>query len=147
MRAMMPERPGGNPGAASADTPVAELVQRATEQITRLVRDELTMARTEMTTKGKRAGVGAGLLGGGAVLGLLAGGTAAATIVLALAAIMPDAVAALIVTVILAIAAAITAQRGKKQVSKAMPVTPTTTRDSVRADTEAIRGAASRRQP
>ncbi|WP_036376294.1 phage holin family protein [Micromonospora sp. ATCC 39149] len=143
----MPERPGGNPGAASADTPVAELVQRATEQITRLVRDELTMARTEMTTKGKRAGVGAGLLGGGAVLGLLAGGTAAATIVLALAAIMPDAVAALIVTVILAIAAAITAQRGKKQVSKAMPVTPTTTRDSVRADTEAIRGAASRRQP
>ena len=45
----MPERPGGNPGAASAHTPVAELAQRATEQITRLVRDELTMARTEMT--------------------------------------------------------------------------------------------------
>ncbi|TDC67099.1 phage holin family protein [Micromonospora sp. KC207] len=143
----MPERPGGNPGAASADTPATELVQRATEQITRLVRDELTMARTEMTAKGKRAGVGAGLLGGGAVLGLLAGGTAAATIVLALAAIMPDAVAALIVTVILATAAAITAQRGKKQVGKAMPITPTTTRDSVRADTEAIRSAASRRQP
>ena len=80
----MPERPGGNPGATSADTPVAELVQRATEQITRLVRDELTMARTEMTAKGKRAGVGAGLLGGGAMLGLLAGGTAVATIVLAL---------------------------------------------------------------
>lgn len=143
----MPERPSGNPGVSSADTPVAELVQRATEQITRLVRDELTMARAEMTTKGKRAGVGAGLLGGGAMLGLFAGATAVATIVLTLAAIMPDAVAALIVTVILAIAAAIAAQRGKKQVSQAMPPTPTATRDSVRADAETIRGAASRRQP
>ncbi|MEU4472621.1 phage holin family protein [Micromonospora sp. NPDC023888] len=143
----MPEQSSGGAGAASADTPVAELVQRASEQITRLVRDELTMARAEMTAKGKRAGVGAGLLGGGAMLGLFAGATAVATIVLALAAIMPDAVAALIVTVILAIAAAIAAQRGKKQVSKAMPVTPTATRDSVLADAETIRSAASRRQP
>lgn len=143
----MTERPGGGSGAASTDTPVAELVQRATDQITRLVRDELTMARAEMTAKGRRAGVGAGLLGGGAMLGLLASGTAAATVVLALATIMPDAVAALIVTVILAIAAVIAAQRGKKHVSKAMPATPTATRDSVRADTEAIRNATTRRQP
>ncbi|MEE6263859.1 phage holin family protein [Plantactinospora sonchi] len=143
----MAERPSGGSGAASADAPVAELVQRATEQITRLVRDELTLARAEMTAKGKRAGVGAGLLGGGAMLGLAAGGTAVATVVLALAAVLPDAVAALIVTAVLAIAAAIAAQRGKKQVSKAMPVTPTAARDSVRADAEAIRGAANRRQP
>jgi hypothetical protein len=143
----MAERPSGSPGATSADTPVAELVQRATEQITRLVRDELTMARAEMTAKGKRAGIGAGLLGGGAMLGLYAGGTAVATVILALAAIMPATLAALIVTVILAIAAAIAAQRGKKQVTKAMPAMPTATRESVRADTETIRGAASRRKP
>lgn len=37
---------------ASADTPVAELVQRASAQITQLVRDELTMARTEIAVKG-----------------------------------------------------------------------------------------------
>ncbi|WP_405425862.1 phage holin family protein [Micromonospora sp. NBC_00617] len=75
-------------------------MQRATDQITRLVRDELTMARAEMTAKGKRAGVGAGLLGGGAMLGIFAGATAVTTLVLTLAAIMPDAVAALIVRVI-----------------------------------------------
>ncbi|MEH0934505.1 phage holin family protein [Micromonospora psammae] len=142
----MAERPSSSPDAASTGAPVAELVQRATEQITKLVRDELTMARAELITKGKHAGTGAGLLGGGAALGLYAGGSAVATIVLALAAIMPDALAALIVTVILAIAAAIAAQRGKKQVTKAMPVTPTATRDSVRADAETIRGAASRRE-
>lgn len=143
----MAERSGGSSGAPSADTPVAELVQRATEQITRLVRDELTMARAEMTAKGKRAGVGAGLLSGGAMFGLLAGGTAVATVVLALATVLPDAVAALIVTVLLGIVAAVAAQRGKKQIGEVMPATPTTTRDSVRADTEAIRGAASRRKP
>ncbi|MFG3555320.1 phage holin family protein [Micromonospora sp. NPDC047557] len=143
----MPERSSANPGTASADAPVAELVQRATDQITRLVRDELTMARAEMTAKGKRAGVGAGLLGGGAMLGIFAGATAVTTLVLTLAAIMPDAVAALIVTVVLALAAAIAAQRGKKQVSTAMPITPTATRDSVRADAETIRDAANRRQP
>ncbi|MGN9807736.1 phage holin family protein [Micromonospora sp. BQ11] len=143
----MAEGSRGGSGAASADTPVAELVQRGTEQVTRLVRDELTLVRAEMTAKGKQAGVGAGLLGGGAALGLYAGGGAVATIVLALAAIMPDALAALIVTVILAVAAAIAAQRGKKQVSKAMPATPTATRDSLRADAETVRGAASRRQP
>ncbi|MBQ0906544.1 phage holin family protein [Micromonospora sp. U21] len=143
----MAERSSGSPGGASADTPVAELVQRATEQITRLVRDELTMARAEMTAKGKRAGSGAGMLGGGAMLGFYAGGMLVATVVLTLAAIIPDALAALIVTVILAVAAAIVAKRGKQQVTQAMPATPTATRDSVRADAETIRNAASRRQP
>lgn len=143
----MAESSSGGRGAASADTPVAELVQRATEQITRLVRDELTVARAELTAKGKQAGVGVGFLGGGAMLGLYAGGTAVATVVFALAAVIPDALAALIVTVALAVAAAIAAQRGKKQVAKAMPATPTATRDSIRADADTIRGAASRRQP
>ena len=143
----MADSSSGGRGAPSADMPVAELVQRATEQITRLVRDELTVARAELTAKGKQAGVGAGLLGGGAMLGLYAGAAAVATVVLALGAVMPDALAALIVTVVLAVAAAIAAQRGKKQVTKAMPATPTATRDSVRADVETIRGAASRRQP
>jgi large-conductance mechanosensitive channel len=142
----MAEKSSGSPGAASADTPVAELVQRATEQITQLVRDELTMARAEMTAKGKRAGVGAGLLGGGATLGLYGGGALVAAVVLALGAFMPDALAALIVAVILFIAAAVAARRGKKQITKAMPPTPTATRDSLRADTETIRGAAGRRR-
>lgn len=132
---------------ASADTPVAELVQRASAQITQLVRDELTMARTEIAVKGKRAGIGAGLLGGGAVLGLYAGAALVATVILALATVMPDALAALIVAVLLGIAAAIAAQRGRKQVTNAMPATPTATRDSLREDIHAVRDAASRRHP
>ncbi|MDI5942380.1 phage holin family protein, partial [Micromonospora sp. DH15] len=48
----------------------AELVQRATEQVSRLVRDELALARAELTQKGKHAGIGIGLFGGGGALAL-----------------------------------------------------------------------------
>ncbi|WP_204000142.1 phage holin family protein [Micromonospora lutea] len=142
----MADRMSGGPGAASPETPVTELVQRAAEQMTRLVRDELTLARAEMAAKGRRAGSGAGMLGGGAMLGLYAGGTLVAAVVLVLGAFMPDALAALIVGVVLLVAAAIAARRGKQQVTEAMPATPSATRDSVRADAETIRNAASRRR-
>ncbi|MBX7267934.1 phage holin family protein [Micromonospora sp. Llam7] len=140
----MADGTSGGPGAATPDTPVAELVQRAGEQITRLVRDELTLARAEMAAKGRRAGSGAGLLGGGAMLGLYAGGALVIAAVLVLGAFMPDALAALIVGAVLLVAAAVAARRGKKQVTEAMPATPTATRDSVRADAETIRNAANR---
>ena len=54
----------------------AELVQRATEQVSRLVRDELALARAELTQKGKHAGIGIGLFGGGGVLAVLRAGRA-----------------------------------------------------------------------
>ncbi|MFF5214287.1 phage holin family protein [Micromonospora sp. NPDC000442] len=142
----MADGTSGGPGSASPDKPVAELVQRAAEQITRLVRDELTLARAEMAAKGRRAGSGAGMLGGGAMLSLYAGGALVAAAVLVLGAFMPDALAALIVGIILLIAAAIAARSGKKQISGAMPATPNAARDSVRADAETIRNAANRRR-
>ncbi len=46
----------------------SELVQRASEQITRLIRDEFALAKAELTEKGKHAGVGVGLFGGGGAL-------------------------------------------------------------------------------
>ena len=52
------------PPRADADPSTAELVQRATEQVSRLVRDELALAKAELTQKGKHAGIGIGLFGG-----------------------------------------------------------------------------------
>jgi len=54
------------PPAAST----SELVSQAAVQISTLVRDELALAKIELTEKGKRAGLGGGLFGGAAVLGL-----------------------------------------------------------------------------
>ena len=41
----------------------AELVKELSEQVSVLVRDELKLAQLEMTRKGKRAGMGIGMLG------------------------------------------------------------------------------------
>ena len=58
--------PGGQSGGAST----SELVSQAAAQISTLVRDELTLAKLELTEKGKRAGVGGGLFGAAASLAL-----------------------------------------------------------------------------
>lgn len=124
----------------------AELVQRATEQVSRLIRDELALARAELTAKGKHAGIGVGLFGGGGVLALFGLGTLIAAAVLLLASVLPAWVAALIVAVLLFIVAAALALSGKRQVQQAGPPVPTATADSVRADVSTITAAVRERK-
>ena len=50
----------GGPARPVTDQSTSELVQRASEQITRLVRDEIALAKAELTEKGKHAGIGVG---------------------------------------------------------------------------------------
>lgn len=133
----------GNP-ATEQSTP--ELVQRATEQVSRLIRDEMALARAEMTEKGKRAGTGAGLLGGGGVLALYGLGALIASIVLLLALAVPAWAAALIVAVALFAIAGVLALSGKQQVSGAKPPVPQAAKQSLRADTETVMAAAKGRR-
>ncbi|MER6628769.1 phage holin family protein [Streptomyces sp. NPDC000987] len=123
---------------------VGELVNRATEQLSRLVRQELTLAKEELAAKGRRAGRGGGLLGAaGAVAyaGLLA---LAATGAAALSLVLPVWAAALIVTGALFAIAGVLAVTGRAQLRRAGPPTPERTLDSVRADVEVIRERAHR---
>jgi hypothetical protein len=46
----------------------AQLVGQLSEQVGRLAREEIKLAVAEVQTKGKKVGVGAGLLGGAGVL-------------------------------------------------------------------------------
>jgi len=119
----------------------AELVQRATEQVTRLVRDELALARAELTRKGKHAGIGIGLFGGGGVMALYGTGALVTTVILALALVLPAWLAALIVAVALFLVAGILALVGKTQVSRAVPPVPEATVRSVRADVDTVAAA------
>jgi lipopolysaccharide export LptBFGC system permease protein LptF len=119
----------------------AELVSQLSEQVSTLVRDELALARTEMTEKGKRAGKGAGLLGGGGVLALYGLGALFLTIGAALAEVMPAWLAALIVTVVLFAAAGVAALLGKKQVQQAVPPAPTKAVDSTKRDVQTVKDA------
>ena len=119
----------------------AELVQRAAEQVSRLVRDELALARAELTQKGKHAGIGIGLFGGGGVMALYGSGALVAAVILLLALVMPGWLAALIVAVALFVLAGILALIGKKQVSRAVPPVPEATVRSVRADVDTVAAA------
>jgi MFS family permease len=142
---VMGDVPNGSQPRRAADAPASELVQRATEQISRLIREELSLARAELTEKGKHAGLGAGLFGGGGALAIYGGGALIAALVLLLGQAMPAWVAALIVGVVLLVIAGLLALSGKKQVSQAMPPVPKATAESLRADAQTVRGAANDR--
>ncbi|MFJ8580709.1 phage holin family protein [Micromonospora sp. NPDC093277] len=124
-----------------SDPSTTELVQRAAEQVTRLVRDELTLARAELTRKGKQAGIGVGLLGGGGLMALLGTGAGVATVILLLALVLPAWLAALIVTAALFLLAGLLALVGKQQISRAVPPVPEATVRSVRADVDTVTAA------
>ncbi|HEY0696408.1 MAG TPA: phage holin family protein [Micromonospora sp.] len=124
-----------------AERSTAELVQQATEQLSRLVRDEFALARAELTEKGKHAGIGVGLFGGGGALALYGLGALIATIVLLLDLVLPAWLAALVVAVALFVVAAVLALVGRRQVRRAGPPVPTAAVDSVRADVDTVAAA------
>lgn len=123
---------------------VGELVGQATEQLSQLVRQEVSLAKEELAAKGRRVGRGGGLLGAaGAVAyaGLLA---LAATATAALSLTLPVWAAALIVTGVLFALAGLLAATGRAQLRRAAPPTPEVTLGSVRADVEEIKERAHR---
>lgn len=126
------------------EEPVGELVQRASQQLTELVRGEMRLAQAEMKEKGKHYGKGGGLFGGAGLVGFLALQALVATVIAALAVPLPVWAAALIVTVALGVIAAVMAISGKKHVSRAAPPAPERTIDSVRADVAEIKESAKR---
>ncbi|MFE5620931.1 phage holin family protein [Streptomyces virginiae] len=127
-----------------ADESVSVLVSRASRQISELVREEMQLARAEMTQKGKRFGKGGGLFGAAGMLGFLAAQALTATCIAALALVLPLWASALIITVALAVVAAVMAMAGKKQVARAGSPVPTQTIDSVKADLAEMREKAHR---
>ncbi|RBP61987.1 putative superfamily III holin-X [Brevibacterium sanguinis] len=116
----------------------AELITRLSEQTSRLVRDEMKLARAELTAKAKQGGIGAGYLGAGGVLALFGFGSLIATAIIALALILPAWAAALIVTVVLFIAAGIAAMMGKKKVENLSP-TPERTMTNLQRDVAEVK--------
>ncbi|MFF3614783.1 phage holin family protein [Streptomyces sp. NPDC002580] len=123
---------------------MSELVQQASKQLTELVRGEMKLAQAEMTEKGKRYGKSGGLFGGASAAGILMLQALVATVIAALALVVPVWAAALIVTVLLGVVAAVLAVSGKKQISKAAPPAPRSTIDNVKADLAEIKRSAHR---
>ncbi|MGW7517989.1 phage holin family protein [Streptomyces sp. NPDC054796] len=131
-------------GDAHTEESVGVLVSRATEQFSRLVREEMQLAQAEMRQKGKRFGLGGGMFGAAGLVGILALQAMVATAIIALALVLPWWASALIVTGALLLIAGILAALGKRQVSKATPPAPQQAIESVKADMAEIKERAHR---
>ena len=130
--------------AATQAHSTGELVKQLTEQVSTLVRDELKLAQVEMTRKGKQAGLGAGMLGGGGLIALYGLGCLIACAIIGLSHVVQPWLAALIVGAALLAIAGVAALIGKGRVQQAMPPAPTEAVDSVKADVEEIKERARR---
>ena len=124
---------------STASTP--DLVNQAAAQISTLVRDELALAKLELAEKGKRAGIGGGLFGGAAVLGLYGLGLLLTLAVVLLDMAMPLWLAILIVMVVVLAAAGIAALLGKQKLKAAAPPVPSDAVASAQADVQTVKNA------
>jgi hypothetical protein len=115
---------------------VPELMRQLSDQTATLVRQELELAKAELTVKGKRAGIGAGMFGAAGVFGLYALGALTAAVILALSLAMTGWLAALIVTVIYGAVAGVLALTGKSNVQRGVPPVPEQAVETVREDVE-----------
>jgi Putative Actinobacterial Holin-X, holin superfamily III len=113
-----------------------ELVKRLSEQTSTLIRQEFELAKAELTEKGKTAGVGAGMLGGAGIAGLLALGAFTACVIALLGKAMDTWIAALIVTLVYGAVAAVLALTGKDRVKEGMPPAPEQTVETVKEDVQ-----------
>lgn len=123
---------------SGSDRSVAELMRQLSEQTSTLVRQEMELARTELTAKGKQAGIGIGMFGAAGIVGLYSAGALTAVLVLLLSKAMTGWLAALIVTVVYAAIAGILAVAGRSRVQRGVPPTPEQTVQTVKEDVQTI---------
>ena len=118
------------------DRSVGELMKQLAQETSTLVRQEIRLARAEMTEKGKKAGVGIGMFGAAGVAALLALGALTAFFILALDGLMPNWLAALIVALAYGAIAGVLALLGRERVEEAGSPVPEQTVETVKEDVE-----------
>jgi uncharacterized membrane protein YqjE len=122
--------------AASNGESTGELLKRFSEDATTLIRKEVELAKAELAEKGRQAGKGAAMLGGAGLFGVTAFGALTAFLILVLAEAMDAWLAALIVTAVYGVIAAVLALQGKHKVEEATPPQPEQTIETLKEDVE-----------
>src|SRR5919199_133504 len=103
-------------GDDAQDRSLGELTKQLAQDVSTLARQEIELAKAELTQKGKTMGLGAGMFGGAYVAGMMALGALTACLILALAIVIPASVAAIIVAIVWGAVAGILALQGRKKV-------------------------------
>jgi hypothetical protein len=131
-------RSGSSVRRGPADSSTGELLRTLTENVRSIVQGEVASARQEMTEKALAARPAAAMLGGAAVLGVLATGTSAVVLVRVLDKISPPVVAAAAATALLGGGAAALGRAGLEELRRVGPPVPERTIESVKADVAAV---------
>lgn len=134
----------GHAGTHGNGHSVGTLVKQGTEQLSTLVRQELKLAQAELTSKGKKAGIGGGLFGAAALLGFFGLAALITAAIVAVAIPLPLWAAALIIGGGLLLLAGLLALAGRAEVGRAGPPTPQEAVGSMRHDLETIKERAKR---
>jgi hypothetical protein len=103
------------PEERAATTGVGDLISGVTRDLSTLFRQEVELAKSELTESAKQAGKGAGMFGGAAIAGLFALLFLSITVWWALGYLIGNAWSALVVTVVYGIVALILFLRGRAQ--------------------------------
>lgn len=101
--------------------PLARLISDLSNQLLRLVRDELQLAKVELTDSARQAGFGIGLFGAAGILALFGLAGLIATAIIALAMVLPWWLAALIISTAVLVVAGVLALAGRSRARKAPP--------------------------
>ncbi len=124
------------------DRSTGDLMKQLAQDMGALFRQEVELAKAEMTEKGKRFGIGAGIAGAGGVIGLLALFALTICLIAALAIVMPGggfgalALSGLIVAVVYGLIAAVLFKTGQGKIKQASPPVPEQTVETVKEDVE-----------
>jgi hypothetical protein len=130
--------PDASPRAGQRDVgevPVGQLMSQVAEDLSRLVRAELALAKVETKDELTKAGKAGGALGGAALAGWLTALFLSLALMYALGAVMPLGWAALIVAALWGIAAAVLYVTGRKRIQQVNPV-PERTVETVKEDVQ-----------
>ena len=126
----------GNGGSDLRDRPIGDLLRQLSEETTTLVKQELELAKAEISEKGKKAGTGAGMFGGAGVAALMGLGSVTAAAITLLDNAVSTPLAALIVGVVWFAIAGVLALQGRNKVQEATPPVPEQATESVKEDVQ-----------
>ena len=115
---------------------IGELFSKLSNETSTLIRQEMELARAELTEKGKEAGKGAGLFGGAGAVALLGAGALTAGIILLLDLAIAGWLAAILVGLVYVAVAAVLGLKGRDRIQAATPPVPEQTVDTVKEDVE-----------
>jgi hypothetical protein len=135
-----PEAPGGAaPRADVENMSVGDLLGNVSQDLSTLLRQELALAKAELRTEAVKAGKGAGMVGAAGFAGYMVVLFASIAVWWALANVLDEGLAALIVAVLWAVAAGVLYSTGRRKLREMNPK-PERTVDTLKQVPDAIKG-------